>query len=93
MAPQFLKEYTNAGLKTETLTWAAYGMKDSKDKNNLCINFLKLDELIIIPSFNQKEDEKAALKLQNLYNRKVIQINAEKLAEEGGVINCVTWNL
>jgi agmatine/peptidylarginine deiminase len=84
--------FENAGLKTEVLPCTAYGTDKSKNKNGLYINFLKLDNLIVMPSFNQDEDKKAARKLQDLYFRKVIQINAEMLAEEGGLINCVTWS-
>ncbi len=88
----FLMAFENAGLKTETLPCTAYGVDDKKNKSGLYINFLKLDNLIIMPSFGQEEDKEAARTLQNFYFRKVIPVNATKLAPEGGLINCVTWS-
>jgi len=89
----FLMAFENAGLKTEVLPCTAYGTDNSKNKNGLYINFLKLDDLIVMPSFGQKEDTDAEKILSNHYKREVIQINAAKLATEGGLINCVTWNV
>ena len=84
--------FENAGLKTEILPCTAYGTKKGQDKNGLYINFLKLDNLIVMPSFGQDEDEEVQKTLERLFHRDVKKINASKLATEGGLINCVTWD-
>ena len=57
------------------------------------MNFLLLDDLIIVPGFDQeKVDEKARLDLKRIYSRSAVTIQAKNLAERGGIINCVTWN-
>ena len=45
-----------------------------------------------MPSFDQSEDAEAERVLKETYKRKVVRINAKKLAVEGGLINCVTWS-
>jgi agmatine deiminase len=70
------------------------------------INFLLLDDLIIMPAYGDKKekevmktdkevmktDDAAMEKLAGLYDvRKVIKVNAKKLSQMGGMINCVTW--
>ena len=55
------------------------------------INFLLLEDLIIMPVYEKYEDNIAADRLTKLYGKKVITINATELAKQGGMINCVTW--
>ena len=69
-----------------------YKYDTGKEYLGLYINFLKLDDLIIMPSFERKEADLAAEKLEDYFNKKIIKVNSKKLAPEGGLINCVTWN-
>lgn len=56
------------------------------------INFLLLDDLIVMPAYGNDTDDKAAIKLAALYEkRKVKKVNAKELSKMGGMINCVTW--
>lgn len=55
------------------------------------INFLLLEDLIIMPSYKNSTDDKAAEKLRELYKRPVKNVYATELSKEGGMINCVTW--
>lgn len=68
--------------------------KNSRDESaeGIYMNFLKLNNCIVIPVFNDKDnDKKAQAMLESLYNKRVITIEAINLAKKGGVINCVTW--
>ena len=56
------------------------------------INFYVANKVVLIPSYNDPNDEIARKKLQNLYgsSRKVIKIDVRNLYLNGGMIHCVT---
>lgn len=81
----------NAGFKLEELPCTSHLNKNDKSGRGIYLNFLKLDGLILMPSYKQDEDFIAQKKLETLYGAKVIMIDATELSEEGGMINCVTW--
>lgn len=89
----FKSALINAGLElADYLPFAVPGEKDDVLKDDgIYINFLLLDKLIIMPVYENDNDNIAAEKLEKLYNRPVKKIFASKLANEGGMINCVTW--
>lgn len=88
----FLMAFENVGLKVEKIPMTQFKNTRDEEHLGLYINFLKMDNLIVMPSFDQKEDDEAVIVLKDLYKRDVVPINATKLAPEGGLINCVTWN-
>lgn len=62
------------------------------DATGIYINFLRLDNFIILGTFNQHEDEITHDILTDAFpNHKLITINASEIAREGGVINCISW--
>jgi agmatine deiminase len=89
----FLMVFENANLKVKTIPMTKFEYPDGIEHEGLYINFLKLEDLIIMPSYGQiTKDTAAADILKEIYRREVIPIDARKLAPEGGMINCVTWN-
>jgi agmatine deiminase len=87
----FHSVFKNMGIKTETIPYTFYKDEKGKDCLGLYTNFLKLDELIVMPEYKMPEDDKASEILQRLYERPVIRIDSRELAKKGGMINCVTW--
>lgn len=58
------------------------------------INFLQLDNLIIQPSIDEENDEYVKDQLKELYPNTMIELcNAKDLINEGGVFNCVSWEI
>ena len=58
------------------------------------INFAQIGNLILLPQFGLKTDNIALKKTKDLYTDcNVIPINANEIAVNGGVLNCVTWNI
>lgn len=58
------------------------------------INFAQIGNLILLPQFGLKTDNIALEKTNDLFSDcKVIPINANEIAINGGVLNCVTWNI
>ena len=58
------------------------------------INFAQIGNLILLPQFGLKTDSIAFEKTNDLFSDcNVIPINANEIAVDGGVLNCVTWNI
>ena len=58
------------------------------------INFAQIGNIILLPQFGLKTDNIALEKTKDLFSDcKVIPINANEIAVDGGVLSCVTWNI
>jgi len=89
----FEQTLSNAGLKAISLTCTVHQNKSDKAATGVYMNFLKLDDKIIMPEFKDQDEnnKKAARILKSAYEREVIPVETTLLSEEGGIINCVTW--
>ena len=93
------KALKKTGLKIITFPSVDYQEKNSDGDLTaigIYINFAQVGDKILFPLFalpGEKEMEALGL-TQSLYpNCKVIPINALGIAEQGGVLNCITWNI
>jgi agmatine deiminase len=58
------------------------------------INFLQVSGLIVMPTYGLPHDEQAAEVLRHVFPGVTMrQLPCAELAEEGGVLNCVTWSI
>ncbi len=81
----------NAGLKWKYLTYVQG--KPEKDDFNLYLNFLKLKNIILMPTYGMPAyDKEAKRQLNEYFNKEVIMVEAKELSRKGGMINCVTWD-
>ena len=88
----FLMALRSAGLKWQILPCNTKENKSDNDGTGIYLNFLHLDdETIVMPVFRLPEDEAAARILKSLYSKTIIPIQANELAREGGIINCISW--
>ena len=56
------------------------------------VNYLEVNDLIVVPEFGFKEDKEAIDVLQKAFPNKHIEaINYNDVAQEGGLLNCTTW--
>lgn len=56
------------------------------------MNFLQIGDLLIVPTFGMRGDERALGILRDAYaGREVKALECRELAEDGGLIRCVTW--
>ncbi|HLN20518.1 MAG TPA: agmatine deiminase family protein [Bacteroidales bacterium] len=86
-----------AGLNYIEIPWFEYNEKGYPDSAvGIYINFLEVGDLIILPVFetrNNKDIEVFDL-FQKLYPQKKIRtLNINPVAREGGLLNCMTWNI
>ncbi|MBA7569241.1 Agmatine deiminase [subsurface metagenome] len=87
----FKMVFQNSHLVPEEIVSTMHENDMYKDASGIYLNFLNLDEHIIMPAFGKKEDDIAESTLMKLYKKEVLKIDSSDLAKEGGIINCVTW--
>jgi len=88
----FKASLINARLKQIPLPCTVERNEKDESAIGIYMNFLLLERCVLMPAYgDKKNDHFAQQTLEKVYNRRVIPIIASKLAEKGGVINCVTW--
>lgn len=66
----------------------------NRTNNWAYINFLQVGNKIIMPAFGLKEDEQAMEQIQEMFPYCSIHpIEMKEVAEQGGALHCVTWNI
>ena len=56
------------------------------------VNYLEVNNLIVMPVFGRDEDKQAVDVLRQAFPDRVIEtIDYNDVAQEGGLINCTTW--
>lgn len=56
------------------------------------VNYLEINNLIVLPVFGRDEDKQAIDIIQKAFPDRIIEtINYNDIAQEGGLLNCTTW--
>lgn len=97
-SPFYQKAIKNAlakmGLNVEILPYNPYNNKDDNEANGIYINYLQMENVIVVPVFGMKEDEKVVKKFEEFFRgQPVATIYSNEVAIQGGVLNCITWNI
>lgn len=70
-------------------------IKDPKHPGSaigIYVNYLEVNDLIVMPIFNRDEDRQVLEILQRTFPNKTIEtIDYNDVAKEGGLLNCTTW--
>ena len=95
---QFIKAFEiaihNTGLDYIKLPYNPYLNNNDVQANGYYINYLQMENIIIIPIFGFKEDEIAVKQFENIFNNhSIVTINSNEIANDGGVLNCISWNI
>jgi agmatine deiminase len=62
--------------------------------NGLYINYLQMQQAVMVPTFRSREDDKAIKLLEQVFKGHTIaHLDACDVAREGGVLNCISWNI
>jgi|ERR1051326_6075508 agmatine deiminase len=84
----------NAGLDWIEFPYTPYDNKPKTSAEGLYLNYLQMEQAIIVPTFNRKEDEKAVKILESVFKGQTIAtIDSNEIAKGGGILNCITWNI
>jgi len=91
---RFLSALNNAKLNIIEIPYNPYTNNKLIDANGIYINYLQLKGNIILPLFGLKEDEKVVELFEKLFPKtKISGINSCDIAVNGGILNCITWNI
>ena len=86
-----------SGLQVETLPM--FEEKESRRGDipsavGLYTNYLRVGNVVILPGYDRPEDQAALQKAQQVMpDTKVFQVPCRRLAEQGGVLNCISWTI
>ena len=56
-------------------------------------DFLETEKHIFLPVFDNAQDETAVRLANEIFDKKIIAVNINCIAEEGGVLNCISWEM
>ena len=93
-----MKDGLQKALDTFNLTYIDIPYFVDKDAKHpysaigIYVNYLEVNDLIVVPIFNSKEDQVAIDVIKKAFPNKTIEkINYNDVAKEGGLLNCTTW--
>lgn len=84
----------NAGLEWQEIPYNPDSNAHEDHANGIYINYLQMDKVIILPTFNIKEDDLTVKLFESLFkNMSIKTIECNEIALKGGILNCITWNI
>ncbi|MDF2157292.1 agmatine deiminase family protein [Algoriphagus sp. CAU 1675] len=84
----------NTGLEVVYLPYNVYQNPNNNYANGDYINYLQMRQGIFVPTFGLPEDEKAIQVIETCFpDQKIIPIESNDLAKDGGILNCISWNI
>lgn len=57
------------------------------------LNFLETEQSIFLPVFGVDMDSEAVETAKNIFNKTIISVNINEIAKDGGVLNCISWEI
>lgn len=84
----------NTGLDYIKISYNVYDNKSNDHANGDYINYLQMENTVIIPTFGIKEDGIAVKQLEKIFAGQTIEtVESNEIAYDGGILNCITWNI
>ena len=84
----------NAGLDWIELPYNPPNDPTLISAKGLYLNYLQMKQAVIVPTFKSKYDEQAVKVLEKVFKGQTIAtVDSNELADEGGILNCITWNI
>ena len=84
----------NTGLDYIKIPYNPYGNANYDMANGDYINFLQMENILVIPTFGIKEDDITIKQLEEVFKgHKIVTIDGNDIAKDGGVFNCISWNI
>ncbi|MBU4304999.1 MAG: agmatine deiminase family protein [Candidatus Omnitrophica bacterium] len=89
---KFHRAISSQGLFPVLLPYTAYRNKGD-DAKGIYTNYLEVGKIVIYPVYGIKEDALAHKVFYRYFGGRIFPIRANEIAREGGVLNCVSWNI
>ena len=84
----------NAGIDFIEIPYNPYQNLKNIDATGIYINYLEVGSKIILPIFGKPEDDVTIKQFEILFPKhKILTLESSELAKDGGVLNCITWNV
>ncbi|MBK7691353.1 MAG: agmatine deiminase family protein [Bacteroidetes bacterium] len=84
----------NTGLDTVTIPYNVYDNKSMDHANGDYMNYLQMKDTVIVPTFGIKEDDEAVKVFEKFFpGRHIRAVHSNEIAYDGGILNCITWNI
>ncbi|MFA9214490.1 MAG: agmatine deiminase family protein [Candidatus Methylacidiphilales bacterium] len=84
----------NTGLNYITIPYNVYNNKSNDHANGDYINYLQMQNTVIIPTFGIAEDDIAVKQLETIFaGQTITTVESNEIAYDGGILNCITWNI
>lgn len=84
----------NAGLEWIGIPYNPYSNTKYDQANGVYINYLQMANTLILPTFDICEDDAVVKQFEELFmGHKIATIDSNVIADEGGILNCITWNI
>jgi len=84
----------STGLDTIKIPYNPYGNKSNDQANGIYINYLQMQNTLIIPVYGLPEDERIVCLFEQLFKgQKIETLACNEIAKEGGVLNCISWTV
>lgn len=96
--PKFQRELFSVlqkeGLKTIRIPFAVSDRSTSDDVSGHYLNYLQMQNFVLVPSFGMPEDDYALNVFEELFPKHAVEsINCNSISIDGGVLNCISWNV
>ena len=90
----FEKAIRKTGMENILIPYNPYKNENKDQANGAYINYLQMEDVVIVPIFGLEEDESVVKQFEQIFkDSKVLAINANEIAKDGGVLNCISWNI
>jgi agmatine deiminase len=91
---RLLRVLQSAGLECTPIPYNPYPNKTYLDATGIYINYLQMQQGIVLPVFGIKEDQQMVKQFEQLLSGVAIRtVPSTSVAREGGVLNCISWNI
>lgn len=84
----------NTGLDCVPIPYQVYDNQNYKSARGCYINYLQMENTLILPTFGVKSDDLAVRKLEEIFSgKRILTLDSNEIAADGGILNCITWNI
>ncbi len=84
----------NTGLDYIKIPYNPYGNDNYDQANGDYINYLQMENTVIVPTFGIKEDDEVVKQFEQLFaGQTIATVPSNEIANDGGILNCITWNI
>ncbi len=87
---KFMETFQNNNITVKMLPAVS---KKEDYKNWAYLNFLQVNDVIILPVFNRESDEVMIHFFKETFNTTIETVYSQNILDQGGVLNCFTWSI